>query len=117
MCNWSISHGGGLTDGQASSLPGSPLVVRLCAAGRAAHARAAHADACGPQYRARFASRGVPLVAVPITYEQPAIAGRVREWRAGCILSVRGIYSALVFGAPSRHVLRAEEDFGSLRVR
>lgn len=81
-----ISHGGGLTDAQASNLPGSPLVVRY-APQEALLARAqltlTHA---GLNTVLDSLTHGVPIVAVPITYEQPAIARRV-EWH-GCGASI-----------------------------
>jgi MGT family glycosyltransferase len=74
-----ISHGGGLTDGQASSLPGTPLVVRYAPQEtllERAHLTLTHA---GLNTVLDSLAHGVPLVAVPITYEQPSIARRL-EW-------------------------------------
>ena len=77
-----ISHGGGLTDAQSSQLPGAPLVVRYAPQElllERAHLTLTHA---GLNTVLDSLAHGVPLVAVPITYEQPAIARRV-EWH-GC---------------------------------
>jgi MGT family glycosyltransferase len=81
-----ISHGGGLNALQAAELPGDPVVVpyapQLELLGRA-RLTITHA---GLNTVLDSLSHGVPLVTVPITYEQPAIARRV-EW-AGCGRSV-----------------------------
>ncbi len=74
-----LSHGGGLTAQQVSSLPGGPLVVSYAPQEellRRARLTLTHA---GLNTVLDSLTHGVPLVAVPITYEQPAIARRV-EW-------------------------------------
>ena len=76
-----ISHGGGLTDSQASNLPGAPLVVRYAPQEKLlerAHLTLTHA---GLNTVLDSLAHGVPLVAVPITYEQPSIARRI-EWHS-----------------------------------
>jgi MGT family glycosyltransferase len=77
-----ISHGGGLTPAQAARLPGSPLVVAYAPQeellGRA-QVTLTHA---GLNTVLDSLTHGVPLVAAPITYEQPAIARRM-VW-CGC---------------------------------
>ena len=84
-----ISHGGGLTDNQASNLPGAPLVVRYAPQEtllERAHLTLTHA---GLNTVLDALTHGVPLVAVPITYEQPSIARRL-EWHAcGQSISLR----------------------------
>jgi MGT family glycosyltransferase len=78
-----ISHGGGLSDAEATALPGNPLVVPY-APQRALMARASltisHA---GLNTVLDSLSCGVPLVVMPITFEQPAIARRVEYCGAG----------------------------------
>ena len=72
-----ISHGGGLRQDEVVSLPGNPLVVgyapQLDLLARA-QATLTHA---GLNTVLDSLANGVPLVTVPITYEQPAIARRV----------------------------------------
>ena len=83
-----ISHGGGLTDAQAAGLPGSPLVVSYAPQGELlarAHLTLTHA---GLNTVLDSLTHGVPLVAVPITYEQPAIARRVEWHQLGASISL-----------------------------
>ena len=74
-----ISHGGGLTDAQASDLPGSPLVVRYAPQEELLARAQLTLTHAGLNTVLDSLTHGVPIVAVPITYEQPAIARRV-EW-------------------------------------
>lgn len=74
-----IAHGGSLEPGQAASLPGDPLVVPYAPqleVLKHAHLTLTHA---GLNTVLDSLTHGVPMVAIPITYEQPAIARRV-EW-------------------------------------
>jgi zeaxanthin glucosyltransferase len=81
-----ISHGGGLTEAQAASLPGDPVVVGYAPQlDLLARARLTITHA-GLNTVLDSLAHGVPLVTAPITYEQPAIARRV-EW-TGCGRSV-----------------------------
>jgi MGT family glycosyltransferase len=82
-----ISHGGGLTDAQASNLPDSPLVVRYAPQEELlarAHLTLTHA---GLNTVLDSLTHGVPMVAVPLTYEQPAIARRIEWHQCGASLS------------------------------
>ena len=76
-----ISHGGGLTDTQASNLPGAPLVVSYAPQETLLERADLTLTHAGLNTVLDSLARGVPLVAVPITYEQPSIARRV-EWHA-----------------------------------
>ena len=88
-----LSHGGGLTDAQAAALPGNPLVVSYAPQeellGRA-RLTLTHA---GLNTVLDSLTNNVPLVMVPITYEQPAIARRVESAGAGQSISMRRLES------------------------
>jgi MGT family glycosyltransferase len=96
-----LSHGGGLTDGQAAVLPGDPLVVSYAPQWELLARAAATITHAGLNTVLDSLAHGVPVVAIPITYEQPAIARRVVH--AGC-------GAALPFGKLSagrvRHALQ-----------
>jgi len=81
-----ITHGGGLGEKAASSFPGNPLVVSYAPqleVLRRARLTLTHA---GLNTVLDSLTCGVPLIAVPITYEQPAIASRIRWTGAGEVL-------------------------------
>lgn len=83
-----LSHGGGLTTEQAAALPGDPLVVpyapqlELLARARLTITHA------GLNTVLDSLTMGLPVVAVPITYEQPAIASRIEWSGTGRIVSL-----------------------------
>jgi MGT family glycosyltransferase len=84
-----ITHGGGLTQVQASSLPGSPIVVSYAPQLEVlARARLTLTHA-GLNTVLDSLSCGVPTIAVPITYEQPAIASRVCWSGSGEVIPFR----------------------------
>jgi zeaxanthin glucosyltransferase len=93
-----ISHGGGLSDREAGSLPGSPVVVgyapQLDLLSRAS-LTVTHA---GLNTVLDSLTHGVPLVTVPITYEQPAIARRVERTGAGRSLPLSRLVPARLEG-------------------
>lgn len=78
-----VAHGGGLTDAEAASLPGNPIVspywpqralLRRCAAAILHGGFNSVLDAL---------SAGTPIVTVPIAFEQPATAARLERAGAG----------------------------------
>jgi MGT family glycosyltransferase len=83
-----IAHGGGLSDVEGAQLPGDPLVVgyapQLDVLARA-QLTITHA---GLNTVLDSLSCGVPLVAIPLTYEQPAIGRRVERVGAGRTISI-----------------------------
>lgn len=93
-----IAHYGSLSDEAIRSLPGDPIGVAYAPQAsllRRAQLALTHAGLNTVLDALRF---GVPIVAVPITYEQPAIAARV-EWS--------GAGKSLPLGRLTRPRLRA----------
>jgi MGT family glycosyltransferase len=81
-----ITHGGGLQTDIACSFPGKPLVVSYAPQlDVLARARLTLSHA-GLNTVLDSLACGVPLVTVPITYEQPAIASRVRWCGVGEVI-------------------------------
>jgi zeaxanthin glucosyltransferase len=91
-----ITHGGGLTASVVGSFPGDPLVVsyapQLEVLGKAS-LTLTHA---GLNTVLDSLTHGVPLVAVPITYEQPAIASRIRWAGVGEVIPLKTLSSSLL---------------------
>ena len=109
-----ISHGGGLTDEQIRRLPGNPLVVPYTPQ-QALLAKAkltiSHA---GLNTVLDSLSQGVPLVTIPLTYEQPAIAARIRWTGAGQGVPLRKL-SAPVLRQAIQQILNSESYYTSAR--
>jgi zeaxanthin glucosyltransferase len=84
-----ISHGGGLTAVEAAALPGDPLVVSYAPQVDLLARAALTITHAGLNTVLDSLANGVPIVAVPITYEQPAIARRVEWAGAGRTLSLK----------------------------
>lgn len=81
-----VAHGGGLDSGFLASLPGNPIAVPYAPQLEVlAHTRLTLTHA-GLNTVLDSLSLGVPMVAVPITYEQPAIASRIRWCEAGEVI-------------------------------
>jgi MGT family glycosyltransferase len=84
-----IGHGGGLSAEAAAALPGDPL-VRAFWPQRAVLRRSAAAILHGGFNTVLDAlAAGVPIVALPIAFEQPGTAARVAWTGAGEVLSPR----------------------------
>ena len=77
-----ISHAGGLTTDQAAQLPGSPVVVEYAPQEQLIARAQLTLTHAGLNTVLDSLAQGVPMVAVPVTYEQPAIARRIE--RCGC---------------------------------
>lgn len=81
-----IAHGGALDEAAARCLPGGPVAVAF-APQRELLARAALAlSHAGLNTVLDALSFGVPIIAVPIAFEQPAIASRLAWCGAGCVV-------------------------------
>jgi zeaxanthin glucosyltransferase len=84
-----ISHGGGLSDRAAASLPESPLVVTFAPQVELLARAALTITHAGLNTVLDSLANGTPIVAIPLTYEQPAIARRVEESRSGAVIALR----------------------------
>src|SRR5262249_2929652 len=86
-----ISHGGGLTPSQARELPGAPLVVDYAPQIELLQRARLPITHAGLNTVLDALTHGVPLVAIPITYEQPAIARRIEWTGAGRSIPLRDV--------------------------
>ncbi len=86
-----MSHGGGLNQQEAASLPGNPLVVGYAPQFELLARGALTITHAGLNTVLDSLANGVPVVAVPITYEQPAIARRVEWTKSGRSITLGGL--------------------------
>lgn len=84
-----ITHGGGLDDRAVAALPGQPLVVSYAPQLEVLSRARLTLTHAGLNTVLDSLTHGVPLVAVPITYEQPAIAERIRWTGTGEVLPLK----------------------------
>jgi zeaxanthin glucosyltransferase len=82
-----ITHGGGLDNRAASSFPGNPVVVSYAPQMQILARATLTLTHAGLNTVLDSLANGVPLVAVPLTYEQPAIARRVLWSGVGEVIS------------------------------
>jgi len=83
-----MSHGGGLNAQQAGNLPGAPLVVPYAPQEELLARAQLTITHAGLNTVLDSLANNVPLVTVPITYEQPAIARRVGWTGSGRSISM-----------------------------
>lgn len=83
-----LSHGGGLTEQQTASLPGNPVVVGYAPQWEILARAQLTITHAGLNTVLDSLAHGVPMVTIPITYEQPAIARRVEYCGAGRSLAL-----------------------------
>lgn len=86
-----ITHGGGMSQEQARSLPGSPLVVSYAPQLDVISGASLTITHGGLNTVLDSLSCGVPLVAIPITYEQPGTGARIRWTGTGQVLPLKRI--------------------------
>lgn len=86
-----ISHGGGMTSAEAEALPGSPLVVHYAPQTELFGLVKLVITHGGLNTVLDALSQGVPLLALPIAFEQPAIAARIRWLGVGDFLPLRDL--------------------------
>jgi MGT family glycosyltransferase len=86
-----ISHGGGLTGQQVAGLPGRPLVVDYAPQEEVLARAVLTITHAGLNTVLDSLANNVPLVTVPITYEQPAIARRVERTGTGTSIALSAL--------------------------
>jgi zeaxanthin glucosyltransferase len=82
-----VAHGGGLSDGEADSLPGDPLVRAFLPQTRVLHQCSAAILHGGFNTVLDALAAGIPIVAVPLGFEQPATAARLAWAGAARVVS------------------------------
>jgi zeaxanthin glucosyltransferase len=83
-----LTHGGGLTEQEAAALPGSPLVVPYAPQLELLSRATLTITHAGLNTVLDSLTYGVPLVAIPIAFEQPAIGARIRWTGVGEVVPV-----------------------------
>ena len=91
-----ISHGGGMSSEAVQGLPGSPLVVSYAPQFELLAKASLTITHAGLNTVLDSLSHGVPVVAIPITYEQPAIAARLQWTGAGDIIELKELSSLML---------------------
>jgi zeaxanthin glucosyltransferase len=82
-----VAHGGGLSDREARSLPGNPLVRAFWSQTRILPLCSAAILHGGFNTVLDALAAGVPIVAVPLAFEQPATAARLKRIGAARVVS------------------------------
>jgi UDP:flavonoid glycosyltransferase YjiC (YdhE family) len=84
-----VAHGGGLSESEAGSLPGDPLVRAFLPQTRILQQCSAAILHGGFNTVLDALTAGIPIVAVPLAFEQPATAARLVRIGAACVVSPR----------------------------
>lgn len=101
-----LAHGGLLTAEEAASLPSSAIVRAFVPQRRILRRAAVAITHAGFNTVLDALTFGVPMVAIPLAFEQPATAARLRRVGVAEVLSPRWLTRGKVVGA-LRHVLEA----------
>ncbi|GFE69556.1 glycosyltransferase [Chroococcus sp. FPU101] len=86
-----ISHGGGMDEASIQQLAGSPLVVSYAPQYELLAKAQLTITHAGLNTVLDSLTHGVPLVAIPITYEQPAIASRLQWLNVGEVIPLNQV--------------------------
>lgn len=81
-----LAHGGGMTDAQAASLPGRPAAFAFVPQNEVLREASVAILNCGLNTVLDALAAGVPIVALPIAFEQGAIAARIERAGAGRVV-------------------------------
>jgi MGT family glycosyltransferase len=86
-----LSLGGSSEPGEFASLPGRPLVVKFAPQTELLKRAAVTVTHGGLNTTLESLSVGVPLVAIPIAFEQPGVAARIRWTGTGELVKFRNV--------------------------
>jgi zeaxanthin glucosyltransferase len=89
-----IAHGGGLDETSVAALPGHPLAVNFAPQQALLKRAALTLTHAGLNTVLDSLAHAVPMIAVPLTYEQPAIAERIRWSGTGRVISFKRLTAA-----------------------
>jgi MGT family glycosyltransferase len=84
-----IAHGGGISPEDIQSFPGSPLVMEYVPQVEVLARASLTITHGGLNTVLDSLTHGVPLVAIPITFEQPGTGARIRETAVGEVLPLK----------------------------
>lgn len=87
-----ITHGGGMSTTAVDALPGTPLVVDYAPQLEVLAKSSLTITHGGMNTVLDALSQGVPLVAIPITFEQPGTGARIRWTGVGEVLSLSQLH-------------------------
>jgi zeaxanthin glucosyltransferase len=122
-----IAHGGGLDEKTAASFPGAPIAVNYAPQLEVLSRARLTLTHAGLNTALDSLACGVPMIAVPITYEQPAIARRIVWSGAGQAIpfsrlsvprlraAMREVLSNPVYAERARVVQRCIQESGGVR--
>jgi MGT family glycosyltransferase len=96
-----LSLGGGLEQQQFANLPGDPIVVPFAPQLELLKRAAVCITHAGLNTALEALTNGVPMVAVPITNDQPGVAARVRWTRSGEVVPLKKLTASSVREAVS----------------
>lgn len=97
-----ITHGHQLRDEETTGFAGDPLVVPYAPQLALLERASLVVTHAGMNTVLDSLSAGVPMVAIPVTYEQPAIAARVAWHRAGEVVPLRNASARRIRSAAAR---------------
>jgi MGT family glycosyltransferase len=91
-----LSLGGGLEPAEFAHLPGAPIVVPFAPQLELLKRAAVCITHAGLNTVLEALTGGVPMVAIPVTNDQPAVAARVRWTGSGAVLPLKKLNAASV---------------------
>lgn len=77
MCNWSFMQGSGISTESMPKLPGNPIVVQYAPQLELIQKASLVITHAGLNTTLESLSHGVPMVAIPISLDQPGVAARI----------------------------------------